>query len=153
MSTKTQEIPEKTQSESNTQAEPDADVISWSNDRSHSFELDMERRVLDSVSEIFDAGQDELDYQSEGPVNLPEDSVVDTESDGQGYVYEQSDGDHEDDEDYIMDDPTDALYSDDGEEFDVNIEEEELNVDIQAEAIAKNEKGKGKKVKPFFHLH
>ena len=144
MSTKTQEIPEMTRSERNTQAEPDADVISWSNDRSHSFELDMERPVLDSVSEIFDAGHDELDYQSEDPVNLPEDSVVDTESDGQGYVYEQSDGDHEEDEDYVMDDPTDALDSDDDDEF---------NVDIQAESIAMKGKGKGKKVKPFFHLH
>ena len=104
----------------------------------------MERPVLDSMSEFFDAGQDELDYHSEDPVNLPEDSVVDTESDGQNYVYEQSDGDHEDDEDYIMDDPTNVLDSDDSDEF---------NVDIEAESIVMKGKGKGKKVKPFFHLH
>ena len=147
MNTKTQEIPEKTQSDSHTQAESDADLISGSNDHGHSFEIDMERPVLDSMSDFFDAGlgHDELDYHSEDPVNLPEDSVVDTESDGQNYVYEQSDGDHEDDEDYIMEDPTNVLDSDDSEEYN--------DVDIEAESIAMKGKGKGKKVKPFFHLY
>ena len=61
--------------------------------------------------EIADTGPDELDCtSSEGLINIPDESVIDTESsDGQGLGFEDmSDGDHENDKDYVMD-------SDDGD--------------------------------------
>jgi hypothetical protein len=62
--------------------------------------------VLDPVLELFDEAQPEgFDYLSDGLINLPEDSVVDTESDGYANgpePEEESDGDHEKDEDYVM---------------------------------------------------
>lgn len=65
------------------------------------------------------AADDGLEYlSSEDLINIPEDSVVDTESsDGQDRIYpseEESGGDHENDEDYIMDednlDPDEDIY-------------------------------------------
>jgi hypothetical protein len=65
------------------------------------------------------APPDGLGYlSSEDPINIPEDSVVDTESsDGQGHIYpseEESDGDHENDKDYILEednlDPDEDIY-------------------------------------------
>jgi hypothetical protein len=111
----------------------------------------LERPVLDSVLELFDEAQPEgFDYLSEGPINLPEDSVVDTESDG--YVnepdlqvdeLEESDVDQEKDEDYVMGD--DAAEDEDSE---VSDDKQKSNVDI------KSMKGKGKiiKVIPFLPL-
>ena len=86
-------------------------------DNDHHLSFENEWPVLDSVLDFSDAAQpDEMGYLSEGLINLPEDSVVNMESsDGHGYVYEPkevSDGDHEKDEDYIMDDASDALDSD-----------------------------------------
>ena len=81
---------------------------------------------------------DELEVLSEGPINIPEDSVVDTESsDGQGHVYEdESDGDHEKDKDYVMDNASDKSDSD-----------EEFNIDVQREVHHEPMKGKGKMTK------
>ena len=67
-----------------------------------------------------------MDYQSEGPIDIPEDSVVDTESsDGQNHVYDdESDGDQEKDEDYVMDDASDKSESEkfnSDEDFDDNV--------------------------------
>jgi hypothetical protein len=74
------------------------------------------------VLELSDAEQpDGSEYLSEGAINLPEDSVVDTESDGQGFVNEpqeeESDGDHEKDEDFVMGDVLDSDDSDSQEFF------------------------------------
>jgi hypothetical protein len=115
----------------------------------HRLSLENERPVLvESVLEFSDATQpDGLEYQLfEDPIDIPEDSVVETESsDGQGHVghiyEEESDGDHEKDEDYVMDDDkSDGLDSD--EEFYLS--------DVHHEPT----KGKGKaiKVSPFFPL-
>ena len=128
-----------------TQAESEED-----SDSEHRLSLENERPVLvESVLEFSDATQpDGMEYQLfEDPINIPEDSVVETESsDGQGHVghvYEdESDGDHEKDEDYVMpvdDDESDKLDSD---EFNLS--------DVHHEPT----KGKGKaiKVSPFFPL-
>ena len=71
--------------------------------------------------EFSDTAQpDGLEYSLlEDPIDIPEDSVVDTESsDGQGHFYpsepeEESGGDHEKDEDFIMPVDDDMLDSDD----------------------------------------
>lgn len=79
---------------------------------------------------------------SEGPIDLPEDSVVDTESsDGQGLIYEEEDdGDHDQDEDYVMrDDKSDESDSD------------EFKSDDDHGEPTKG-KGKAVKVSPFFLL-
>jgi hypothetical protein len=57
----------------------------------------------------------ESEYTSEGLADIPDESVVDTESsDGLGLgVEDESDGDHEKDEDYVME-----LDGGDREEFD-----------------------------------
>lgn len=71
-----------------------------------------------------DAAQpDGMNYLSDGPINIPEDSVVDTESsDGQGFGFEEeSDGDHEKDEDYVMDDAHKSS-SDEEFKFDVDVD-------------------------------
>ena len=119
-------------------------------DSEHRPSLENERPVLvESVLDFSDSTQpDGLEYQLfEDPIDIPEDSVVETESsDGQleghlGHVYEdESDGDHEKDEDYVMDDKSDELDSD--EEFNLSDVHHELT------------KGKGKaiKVSPFFLL-
>ena len=110
--------------ETNTQADTESENGSVE-DRRSSFEI--ERPVLDSIFDVSDAVQpDGLDYQSEGPIDIPEDSVVDTESsDGQNHVYDdESDGDQEKDEDYVMDDASDKSESEkfnSDEEFDDNV--------------------------------
>lgn len=61
--------------------------------------------------EIADTGPDELDCtSSEGLIDIPDESVIDTESsDGQGLGFkDMSDGNHKNNEDYVMD-------SDDGD--------------------------------------
>ena len=121
-------------------------------DSEHCLSLENEQPVLvESVLDFSDATQpDGIEYQLfEDPIDIPEDSVVETESsDGQleghvGHVYEdESDGDHKKDEDYVMDDKSDELDSDD--EFNVSLS------DVHHEPT----KGKGKaiKVSPFFPL-
>ena len=86
-----------------------------------------------------------MEELSGGLIDIPEDSVVDTESsDGQGHVFEEleySDGDHEKDEDYVMDnasDESDKPYPEDDWESNVDVHQEQM-------------KGKGK-VSRFFHL-
>ncbi|KAF8799693.1 hypothetical protein BYT27DRAFT_7217441 [Phlegmacium glaucopus] len=72
---------------------------------------EQERLVLEPESKIADLGLGEQHYiSSEGLVDIPDESVVDTESsDGRGLGFEdQSDGDHDKDKDYVMD-------SDDGD--------------------------------------
>ncbi|KAF8802591.1 hypothetical protein BYT27DRAFT_7260895 [Phlegmacium glaucopus] len=72
---------------------------------------EQEQLVLEPESKIADLGPAEQDYISlEGLVDIPDESVVDTESsDGRGLGFEdQSDGDHDKDKDYVMD-------SDDGD--------------------------------------
>ena len=90
-------------------------------DSEHRPSLENEQPVLvESVLDFSDSTQpDGLEYQLfEDPIDIPEDSVVETESsDGQleghlGHVYEdESDGDHEKDEDYVMDDTSDKSES------------------------------------------
>ena len=110
--------------ETNTQADTESENGSVE-DRRSSFEI--ERPVPDSIFDVSDAVQpDGLDYQSKGPIDIPEDSVVDTESsDGQNHVYDdESDGDQEKDEDYVMDDASDKSESEkfnSDEEFDDNV--------------------------------
>lgn len=94
--------------------------------------------------ENFDEAQPEgFDYLSDGPINLPEDSVVDTESDGYFNApepeEEESDGDHEKDEDYVMGVASEDEDSDDSQIIDVSIQ---------------SMKGKGKMIKviPFLLL-
>jgi len=129
--------------ETNTQAEsgPEKDLARG---------LEIERPVLESMLELSDAAHpdsDGLEYLSdvEDPINIPEDSVVDTESSdgrlGVHDVYEdESDGDHEKDEDYVMDDASDKL--------------DKLDSDEDIDALHEPMKGKGKtkKVSPFFPL-
>jgi hypothetical protein len=92
--------------------------------------------LLDLSDAVLPDGLEDL---PEGQIDIPEDSVVDTESsDGQGHVFdEDSDGDHEKDEDYVMDDAA-------GDESDKSDSEEEF---IHQERM----NGKGK-VSCFFHL-
>ena len=91
--------------------------------------------------ELFDEAQPEgFDYQSDGLVNLPEDSVVDTESDG--YVNEpepeeeESDGDHDKDEDYVM-----RVASEDED----SASDDSQTIDVSIPSM----KGKGKLIKVF----
>jgi hypothetical protein len=68
-------------------------------------ENEAKRPVSDSAFEIAHMGLDEQDYPpSEGAVDIPDMSTIDTESsDGQGLGFlEESDGDNEKDEDYVM---------------------------------------------------
>ena len=81
--------------------------------------LKIEQPVLESVLEFSDMAQpDGSEYPLlEDLIDIPEDSVVNTESsDGQGHIYlsdEESGGDHEKDEDYVMPVDDDQLDSDD----------------------------------------
>jgi hypothetical protein len=71
------------------------------------------RPVLESELEFTHVGPAEQDYlSSEGAIDIPDRSAVDTESsDAQDLGFqEESDGDHEKDEDYQM-----GLESDDGD--------------------------------------
>ena len=120
--TKTREFPapvkssNQTKTNSHTESESENDSVE---DRRPSFEI--ERQVLDSVLELSDIVQpDGLSYQ---PIDIPEDSVVDTESsDGHSHVYEdESDGDHEKDEDYVMDDASDKSDKSDSD-MEINVE-------------------------------
>ncbi|KIM35954.1 hypothetical protein M413DRAFT_428169 [Hebeloma cylindrosporum] len=81
---------------------------------------ELEQRVPGpSELEYADIGPGELDYMSsEGLADIPDESVVDTESsDGHFGLNpgDMSDGDHEKDEDYVMD-------SDDGDKVDSDVE-------------------------------
>ena len=70
-----------------------------------------------------------MEYLSDGPINIPEDSVIDTESsDGQAHNLEDEmdDGDHEKDHDYVMNESSDSSDSDDLEEFNVDIHQEAM---------------------------
>lgn len=79
---------------------------------------------------------------SDDGIDIPENSVVDTESsDGQGHIFEdeaESDGDHDKDEDYVMEDRK--------SESDPTDSEDEL-YDDHHEPTPSLKKGKGKTVK------
>lgn len=93
-----------------------------------SFEI--EGPDLESLLELSHAAQlDGMEYLSDGPINIPEDSVIDTESsDGQAHNLEDEmdDGDHEKDHDYVMNESSDSSDSDDLEEFNVDIHQEAM---------------------------
>lgn len=123
------------QKETNIQAEDESEKQENEN---HCSDRSSGWPVLDSVLEP----NDELEVlsESEGPINIPEDSVFDTESsDGLGHVYEdESDGDHEKDEDFVMDN---ASGSDKSHNLD---SDEDFYAD---EAPCEPMKGKGKVIK------
>ena len=74
-------------------------------DEDHEIEPEQQLAVLGSKSEFTtDIGPAEHDYMlSEGLADIPDESVVDTESsDGQGLGFEdESEGDHKKDKDYV----------------------------------------------------
>lgn len=111
----------KTQAESESEEETDLNRCrSPDNDQS----------VLESGLEISDAAQsDGLEYLSEpeGLIDIPEDSVVDTESsDGLGLAYEDvSDGDRDNDEDYVM--PVDDNSEKSGSDDESDVHDEPIN--------------------------
>jgi hypothetical protein len=74
-------------------------------DLDEDFENEPKRPVFDSELDFAHMGPAKQDYPpSEGAVDIPDRSVIDTESsDGQGLGFpDVSDGDHEKDEDYLM---------------------------------------------------
>jgi len=111
-------------------------------------EIEPERPVLESELEFAaDVGPAEPeDYMSsEGLADIPDESVVDTESsDGRGLGFEdESDGDHEKDEDYVMD-------SDGGDkQSDLDSLNDEFDLREVREAAKKPGKAKAK-VSPLF---
>ena len=89
-------------------------------------EIEPARKVQEPTElEIADTGPDELDCtSSEGLIDIPDESVINTESsDGQGLGFEDmSDGNHENDKDYVMDldDGDKASDMDSNGEFDLH---------------------------------
>ena len=99
------------------------------------------------MCDFTDVGPAEHDYMSsEGPADIPDESVVDTESsDGLGLGFEdESDGDHEKDEDYVMD-------SGDGDKGSDLDSDGELDLCEVREPTKKPSKVKVAKVSFLFH--
>jgi hypothetical protein len=91
-------------------------------------DIEQKRPVLDHDFSFAHEGtaEQDLDYPlSEGLVHIPEESVVGTESsDGQGLGFEEeSDGDHEDDEDFLMELDDDAQGSNLDSDEDIYVRE------------------------------
>ena len=114
-------------------------------DEDHEIEPEQQLAVLESKSEFTaDIGPAEHDYMlSEGLADIPDESVVDTESsDGWGLGFEdKSEGDHEKDEDYVMD-SCDGDKGSDGEFS---------NLHDFCEPTKKLGKAKAVKVSPLFY--
>jgi hypothetical protein len=112
-------------------------------------EIEPEQPVLESESEFAaDVGPAEHDYMlSEGLADIPDESVVDTESsDGRGLGFEdESDGDHEKDEDHVMD----SGNGDKGSDLD---SDGEFDLREVREPTKKPGKAKAAKVSCLFHL-